>query len=156
LLSEVLSDRFLVLELRHLVGGLVEWSLRVEVIQGNSQLEASHLLLELVVDVEFTINSVVLSDELEKRNSDVTKYDVVTLIENIIILDVVLALIIISLIEVISKDLPCSSELVELLSLRLNDVVSNFEDSSLVLEVLKDLGVHLKVHVEDFTKLRVE
>ena len=48
------------------------------------------------------------------------------------------------------------SEGVDLLLLALDDVVSDFEHGTLVLEVLEDLGVHLQVHLENFTKHRVE
>ena len=75
------------------------------VIQGDAQLERTHLLLELIEYSKVTINSIILCDQLKERDSYIAKHDVITLIDHIFISYCRLRLIIIkcrSLIQILS------------------------------------------------------
>ena len=114
-------------------------------VQGNPQLQRAHALLELIINCEVSVDAVVLGDQLNKRDADVAQNQVVALRLNVLIHDRVLRLDVVvcqPLVDVIAVCLT-SAQLLNFLLLRFNDVVPHFEDRSLVLQILEDLGVHL-------------
>ena len=56
-----------------------QWSLRVPMVQSNSELQGSHVLLVVVKDDELSIDSVVLADQMEEGYPDVAKRDEVSI-----------------------------------------------------------------------------
>jgi len=98
------------------------------VIKSNSQTQSSHLLLVVIENNKISVNSIVLSDKVEERHSDVTKSNEVLafhlLAESLLACSVI--------------------ESVTWLALAV-DVVSDFEYSALCLQVIKDLSVHLNL-----------
>ena len=76
--------------IRNLIGCRIKWSLRVVMVQGDSQSQTSHLLFELVEDAEISIDTIVLGYQLQQWHSDKSKDDIITLIENLFVMDGVL------------------------------------------------------------------
>lgn len=123
-------------------------------IERDPQLEGAHALLELIVYCEVSVDAVVFGDELNERHANVAQNQVVAARLDILIHDCVLRLDVIvceALVDVIAIGLT-SSGFLNFLLLRFYDVVSDFEDSSLVLQILEDLGVHLQVQFEDLAE----
>ena len=95
-------------------------------VQSDSQAQLAHLLLVVVQDHEVPIDAIVLRDQMQERHSHVAKSDEFLPFQ--------------LLIERVKADSVIQSRR---LMLRIVDVVSDLEDGSLGLQVVKDLGVHL-------------
>ena len=135
----------------HLRASAIKRSLRVVVVQSNSESKLSHALVELIKNGEVSIDTIVLGNQLQKRHFNITEDDVITIIESHGIIKRVIFHS-----EVVASPLSALSEGIEFLLGTLDDVVANFEDGSLVFEVLEDFSVHLQRHFENLTEDRVQ
>ena len=104
--------------------------MRVMMVQCNSEFKSTHLLLVIIKNGEIAVNSIVLCDQMEQWNAHVSKSDVVLPINALVI------------------TVPHA-----LLGL---DVVPDFEDSSLRLQVVEDFRVHLHWKLVGFPEDRVQ
>jgi hypothetical protein len=118
----------------------------------NPHLKRSHLLLELVEYAKVTIYTIVLGDKLEQWHSNITKNDIVTVLHHFVIFNGLLSYFIkFSLVQVITF-----SQLINFLFLGFDNVMSNFENGSLIFEIFKDFSIHLQVHFKYLSKDRVQ
>lgn len=127
-------------------------------IQGDPHLQRAHLLLEFVEDAKVTIDTVVFRDELQERHPDIPEDYVVTLVQDVSILDGVLGLEVeVPLVQVLAGHSAVAlPQLVDLLLLGLDDVVPDLKDRPFVFQVLEDFRVHLEVHLKNFAEDRIQ
>lgn len=90
-------------------------------IQSDSNLESAHFLFVIVKDDKVTIDAVVLRYQMKQRDPYISKGDVVA--------------------SVHCRGIVLKTDTV--ISV-LNDIVSNLEDGTLRLEVIKDFSIHLQ------------
>lgn len=123
------------------------------VIQCDSESQAAHILIKLIKNIEITIYTIILCDQLKQWYLDIPKYNVITVAHNILIFN---HGIIAKLNPVIDGICIALSHFSCFLFLRFDDVMSNFEYSSFVFKVFKYFCVHLQTHFEEFSKYGIK
>jgi len=92
---------------------------------------------------------------LQKRNSYISKNNIITLLCHIVIFYCSFGFklsILFSLIQFIFKFWMALPNFIDFLFLWFNYIVSNLKNSSLVFQIFKYFCVHLQIHFEDFPK----
>ena len=102
-------------------------------IESDSEAQGTHLLLIVVKNDKVTIDSIVLCDQVEKRHSYVAKSDEILTL-HLLAVGVLTGAII---------------ESVTWIGITV-DIVTNFKDSALSLQVVKDLSIHLYLELVSF------
>ena len=102
---------------RHSGAACEERSLGVVVIQSDFEAQSTHFLLVVVKNHEVSVNSIVLCDQMEQRNTDISESH-----------------------EILPFHLAIESISINILTV---DVVSDLKHSSLGLEVVENLRIHL-------------
>jgi len=109
------------------------------VVEADSETESTHLLLVVVQDNEIAINTIVLCDQVKQG------YPYVTQSEEVLSLHLIIKHV-------------CASPQASLILF--TKVVTHFENSPLRLKIVKDLSVHLSLHLisllEDWVKAVIE